>query len=90
MGILFLDQKFLAGMGNYLRSEILFQARLSPNSKLKDLNQECKSSLAKIAKDTVMRSYETGGYTVDEALLKKRKRKEFQGLSLCAFMLLAE
>tara|TARA_Y100001954_G_C15772847_1_gene585411 strand:+ start:113 stop:949 length:837 start_codon:yes stop_codon:yes gene_type:complete len=88
LGILFLDQKFLAGMGNYLRSEILFQAKLSPNAKLKDLNIECKRNLAKIAKDTVMRSYKTGGYTVDEVLLEKRKKKRisrFESLRFYAF-----
>ena len=88
LGILFLDQRFLAGMGNYLRSEILFQAKLSPNTKLKDLNLEDKKKLAKIAKDTIMRSYETGGYTVDETLLEKRKKKRisrFESLRFYAF-----
>ena len=88
LGILFLDQKFLAGMGNYLRSEILFQAKLSPNAKLKDLSPEGKRNLAKIVKSTVMRSYETGGYTVDEALLEKRKKKRisrFESLRFYAF-----
>ena len=88
LGTLFLDQKFLAGMGNYLRSEILFQAKLSPNSKLKDLDSSDKKILARIVKDTTMRSYKTGGYTISEELLSKRKKdriSKFESLRFYAF-----
>ena len=33
LGSLYLDQRFLAGNGNYLRSEILWAARLNPERK---------------------------------------------------------
>lgn len=36
IAILLLDQSFIAGIGNYLRSEILYEAKLSPKMKLKD------------------------------------------------------
>lgn len=37
LAVLLLDQGFAAGMGNYLRSEVLFQARLSPSRLAGDL-----------------------------------------------------
>ena len=67
---------------------------MNPNSKKRNVylqrpkNLEDKKKLAKIAKDTVMRSYETGGYTVDETLLEKRKKKRmsrFESLRFYAF-----
>ena len=39
IGILLLDQSFVCGLGNYLRSEILYEANLSPKILLKDLQK---------------------------------------------------
>lgn len=38
LGSLLLDQSFIAGLGNYLRVEILWQARLLPQHKARDLD----------------------------------------------------
>src|SRR5690606_3887189 len=38
LGALLLDQAFLAGMGNYLRSEVLYRARLRPERRPADLD----------------------------------------------------
>src|SRR3546814_2299648 len=38
LGGLLLDQGFLAGMGNYLRSEVLFAANLLPQRRPRDLD----------------------------------------------------
>lgn len=38
ISILLLEQSFISGVGNYLRSEILYEANISPKMKLKDLS----------------------------------------------------
>ncbi|MDX1561074.1 MAG: DNA-formamidopyrimidine glycosylase family protein, partial [Marinobacter sp.] len=40
LGSLLLDQAFVAGIGNYLRSEILFEARISPRARPRDLDAD--------------------------------------------------
>ena len=40
LSALLLDQKFILGMGNYLRSEVLFESRINPFFKLGDLSEE--------------------------------------------------
>lgn len=47
IGILLLDQSFLAGIGNYLRSEILYSANLSPKLLLKDFTEKQQKELYK-------------------------------------------
>ncbi|MGO1540625.1 MAG: endonuclease VIII [Luteimonas sp.] len=61
LGGLLLDQRFLAGMGNYLRSEVLFAARLHPMRRPKDLADEQVALLAKALLDIPRLSYSTRG-----------------------------
>ena len=63
LAALYLDQSFLAGMGNYLRSEILFFAGIYPDKKPADLSDEQINHLAEQTLQVTYRSYETGGYT---------------------------
>jgi endonuclease VIII len=58
---LLLDQVFLAGMGNYLRSEVLFEARLLPNKKPCDLSSSQRQDLAYALLNVPRRSYKTRG-----------------------------
>lgn len=58
---LLLDQGFLAGMGNYLRSEVLFQAALSPTRRPRDLSPGERRGLAEALLDVPRRSYATRG-----------------------------
>lgn len=57
LAVLLLDQAFAAGMGNYLRSEVLFQARLSPHRLPPDLTKAEATRLAKALLDVPRRSY---------------------------------
>jgi endonuclease-8 len=57
LGVLLLDQAFAAGMGNYLRSEALFQARLSPHRKPGELDAGDARRLADALLDVPRRSY---------------------------------
>jgi len=71
---LYLDQKFIAGVGNYLRSEILFFARVNPLLKPKELDL---SSKRKLARNTLMigqRSYRTNGVTLPARLVSKNTK----------------
>ena len=70
----YLDQGFVAGIGNYLRSEILFDAGIHHDRKAKDLNEK---ELGKLARSTLLmgkRSYETKGYTVPPRLAERLKK----------------
>ena len=63
LAALYLDQGFLAGMGNYLRSEILFFAGLHPDKKPAHLSDKQIKHLAAQTLQVTYRSYATGGYT---------------------------
>ena len=65
LGKLYLDQRFLAGIGNYLRSEILFGAGLHGQSKPYQLSLKCLTRLARQTLVTSQRSYQTGGITLN-------------------------
>jgi endonuclease VIII len=62
---LLLDQQFLAGPGNYLRSEILFVARVPPSLRPADCTPAQRDALAEAALTLTRRSYQTGGITND-------------------------
>ena len=70
---LLLDQRFLAGLGNYLRSEILFVARTHPTLRPIDCSQKQISALAKAAINVPQQSYQTKGITNDLKIVKKLK-----------------
>ena len=60
---LYLDQSFLAGLGNYLRSEILFAAGIDPTCRPKDLEPAKLNELARRTLLISIRAYKTGGVT---------------------------
>lgn len=74
LGHLLLDQGFLAGVGNYLRSEILFEACLSPKHRLMDLDDDQLETLADAVHRMMWRSVETGGITNDPEQAESLKR----------------
>ncbi len=63
LAALYLDQSFVAGIGNYLRSEILFTARLNPWLRPRDLSVGELGTLARTTLTIGRRAYETGGMT---------------------------
>lgn len=63
LGSLLLDQGFVAGIGNYLRSEILFFSGLRPEVRPADLHEEQVAELARQMRAVIRRSYRTGGVT---------------------------
>lgn len=73
LGALLLDQGFLAGIGNYLRSEILFVARLHPDERLGALDPGARQRLARAALAITRRAYRTGGVTNAPAIARRLK-----------------
>ena len=61
---LLLDQGFFAGIGNYLRSEVLFTSGLHPDRTVSSLNDAEKSNLAEQALFLSRQSYDVPGITV--------------------------
>lgn len=64
LGGLLLDQSFVAGIGNYLRSEICFDARLHPDQCALDLTPAERRRLARAILKMPRRAYETSGVTL--------------------------
>ena len=75
---LLLDQRFLAGLGNYLRSEILFVARVHPTLRPIDCNETQISALAKAALKVPQQSYKTEGITNDLKRVEKLKKQGYE------------
>ncbi|MEM7097865.1 MAG: endonuclease VIII [Pseudomonadota bacterium] len=78
LGNLYLDQSFLAGVGNYLRSEILFNAGLSPHRTAQSLSEEEQQRLARATLTICRRAYKSRGVVNDPARVKALKN---QGLT---------
>ncbi len=75
LAALYLDQAFLAGNGNYLRSEILHDARLNPRRKPASLS---RGELGRLARSTLAiskRSYDTGGITLAPGLSRSLQKR---------------
>lgn len=58
---LLLDQAFLAGLGNYLRVEILWEAELAPQHRAEDLSEDRAERLASALLAIPRLSYQTRG-----------------------------
>jgi endonuclease-8 len=75
LGALLLDQGFLAGVGNYLRSEILFVSGLHPDAKPATLGAAQRRRLAQAALSITRRAYRTGGITSSPSLAARLRRE---------------
>jgi endonuclease-8 len=71
---LLLDQHFLSGLGNYLRSEILFVAGVHPSLRPMDCSAEQIMKLAEAAIAVSRQSYITKGITNDLEIAAKLKQ----------------
>jgi len=71
---LLLDQSFLAGLGNYLRSEILFRARIHPDDRPMDLDAAGTRRLADAISIIAHRAYASGGVTNDPRVVARAKK----------------
>ena len=73
IGAALLDQTILAGIGNYLRAEILFACRMDPWRLIEELTPDDLDCLSGTIPAVVARAYATGGVTVpDDAQARMR------------------
>ncbi|MCH8487799.1 MAG: endonuclease VIII [Candidatus Cyclonatronum sp.] len=70
---LLLDQHFLAGVGNYLRSEILFCSGVHPSEKPSKLGEARLQHFAETALLISNRAFDTKGITLDESRVAQAK-----------------
>lgn len=77
LSALLLDQGFLAGLGNYLRSEILFVAGVHPDLRPRDCSPEQIERLAQASLELPRRSYQSRGITND---LERAEALKAQGV----------
>jgi len=75
LSTLLLDQGFLGGIGNYLRSEIMFLSGIHPDRKLRECTHEEREALAQNSLELARRSYETGGITTEPKIVEALKRE---------------
>ncbi len=74
---LLLDQGFIAGIGNYLRSEMLFVAGLAPERRPRDLDADERGRLAETIVRIGRRAYRTAGITNDPDRAARMKLEGF-------------
>ena len=74
---LFLDQRFLAGIGNYLRSEILFDAQVDPLKKPRELDRKILNNIARSSLKISRRAYTQKGVTNSESLVRRLRKRGF-------------
>ena len=63
LGGVLTDQSFVAGLGNYLRCEVLFYAGINPILRVKDLDEKKLYLLAESILSLSRQSYQTAGIT---------------------------
>lgn len=59
------DQKIFSGIGNYLKAEILYAAKISPHTYIKDISDDNLKILLKAIIDRIKLSYKLGGASVE-------------------------
>ena len=59
-----MDQSVVAGVGNYIKSEALWLARISPHRKVEELSDSDLSVLNKAVQTVMKESFVSGGATV--------------------------
>ena len=74
VGAFYLDQGFVAGIGNYLRSEILFFAKINPWAKPNQLSTKELNQLARATLGVSRRSYKTKGVTNEASRVTQLKK----------------
>ena len=56
-----LNQKFFCGVGNYLKSEILYHSKIHPHKRWSDLNRKEITNLCKFSREIMKKAYMSGG-----------------------------
>lgn len=77
IGATMLEQKFVAGLGTYLTSEILFRARINPNLPGQELSASGAARLIKSTLEVIEKSIEHGGNSFSDYVDSEGKSGKF-------------
>ena len=75
LGALLLDQGFVAGLGNYLRAEILFEAGVHPRRRAADCSASEHARIGERMVGLARRAYATAGVTLPRDLSERLKQQ---------------
>ncbi|ARA71990.1 Formamidopyrimidine-DNA glycosylase [Kaumoebavirus] len=64
IGVVLMDQKVVAGLGNYLRADILYKARINPKTKVSALSPTQLQAIYKAMRAILKKSYDEHGTTI--------------------------
>ncbi|MBE0402969.1 endonuclease VIII [Halomonas citrativorans] len=83
LGALLLDQGLVAGLGNYLRSEVLFFAQLHPKQRPADLSDVQQMQLAALIVEITRQAYRLAGVTnapawIEQAIAAGESRRQWR------------
>ncbi len=67
IGAVLLDQTVAAGIGNYLRAEMLWECRIDPFRLVGELTEDELHCLCRVVPEMAARAYRTGGMTITDA-----------------------
>lgn len=82
IGQILLDQSFMAGIGNYLRTEILFLSKLRPEHRFNDLDLGRKHAFVQQVLATPRRSYQAQGFTTSDEHIQRGEARGIPRASL--------
>jgi len=68
IAVALLDQEILAGIGNYLKSEILFVTRTNPRALIRDLSDTDLCRILVASREVTTFSFENSGFTVSNEI----------------------
>ncbi|MGA7732062.1 MAG: DNA-formamidopyrimidine glycosylase family protein, partial [Chloroflexia bacterium] len=71
VGPVLLDQKVAAGIGNYLKSDILFECKINPWTPVGELTPEEQACLAETIPDVAQRTLRNRGQTVTDEVMAR-------------------
>jgi endonuclease-8 len=66
LSVFLLEQKYVSGVGNYLRSEIMYRCKLRPSIVMGSLSQQDITLLYNKTKEVMIESYQYGGLTMKD------------------------
>ena len=59
-----MEQKYFSGIGNYLKAEILYAARIKPDRSMANLSEDDLMTILKCAQNKIRESYQSNGLTI--------------------------
>ena len=64
ISVVMMNQSVFSGIGNYLKSEILYEAKVAPNSVINNIPEDILLNIFKITLEKIKRSYKAGGASI--------------------------